>query len=99
MFGLAPAIIDGQRKGRRLRRLSPRQADQCEAAGGPDPPETKVGVTFLKRAATIERAWHSGCYHRDMPRRMPPPSELVAAFILGVLVALVILILYRGIAL
>ena len=23
--------------------------------GGPDPPETKVGVSFLKRAATIER--------------------------------------------
>ena len=49
--------------------------------GGPDPPETKVGVTFLKRAATIERAWHSGCYHRDMPRRFPPIEESSACFI------------------
>lgn len=31
------------------------QVDQREAAGGPDPPKTKVGVSFLKRAATIER--------------------------------------------
>jgi hypothetical protein len=23
--------------------------------GGPDPPETKIGVSFLNRAATIER--------------------------------------------
>jgi hypothetical protein len=32
-------------------------------------------------------------------RRFPPPSELIAALILGVFVALVILILYLGISL
>jgi hypothetical protein len=33
-----------------------------------------------------------------MPRRFPPPSELIAAFILGIFTGLVILILYRGIS-
>jgi hypothetical protein len=32
-------------------------------------------------------------------RRFPPPSELIGAFILGIFVALVILILYLGISL
>ena len=34
-----------------------------------------------------------------MPRRFPSPSELIAAFILGVFAAIVVLILYLGISL
>ena len=34
-----------------------------------------------------------------MPGRIPPPSEFIAALILGIFVALVILIFYRGISL
>jgi hypothetical protein len=33
------------------------------------------------------------------PRRFPPPSELIAAFMFGIFVAFVILILYLGISL
>ena len=33
------------------------------------------------------------------PYRFPPLSELIAAFIFGIFVALVIVILYRGISL
>ena len=50
MWALAPAILDGQRKGRRLRRLSPHGDARWTSAkrqGGHDPPETKVGVSFL----------------------------------------------------
>jgi hypothetical protein len=53
VWGLAPAILDGQRKGRRLRRLSPHGDARWTSAkrqGGPDPPETKVGVSFLNSA-------------------------------------------------
>jgi hypothetical protein len=53
VWGLAPAILDGQRKGRRRRRLSPHGDARWTSAkrqGGPDPPETKVGVSFLNSA-------------------------------------------------
>jgi hypothetical protein len=66
LLGLAQLSLDGQRKGHRLRRLSPRGDARWPSAkrqGGPDPPETKVGVSFPKRAATIE------CKARPGPRR------------------------------
>ena len=45
-------------KDHRLRRISPHgdaRGTSAKRQGGPDPPETKVGVSFLNRAATIER--------------------------------------------
>ena len=56
MWGLAPAILDGQRKGRRLRRLSPHGDARWTSAkrqGGPAPPETKVGVSFLNSVSIL----------------------------------------------
>jgi hypothetical protein len=48
--------LDGQRKGHRLRRLSPRQVDQREAGReAPIRPRQKVGVSFLisARSASV----------------------------------------------
>jgi hypothetical protein len=58
VWGLAPAILGGQRKGRRLRRLSPRGDAKWTSAkrqGGPDPPETKVGVSFLNSGSRMSK--------------------------------------------